>query len=275
MAKETIEKTDIEARASNVQTLTKKEPERGLVMPLKGKAGRGRRGVITIRHRGGGAKRLYRVVDSKREIYDIPALVLALEYDPNRSAYIALIQYEDGRKSYILAPESLKVGEKIVSSKGKIKAQKGNRMPLEYIPLGTAVHDLELTPGRGGQIVKAAGTSALILARDAGFTHLKMPSGEVRMVKSESRATVGTVSNPEHGKEVIGKAGRKRHMGVRPAVRGKAMVPKDHPHGGGEGKNPIGLKYPKTPWGAPSLGYKTRKKKKFSDRFIIKRRKKK
>lgn len=273
MEKETKEKVNTKIKTSNIKTPLKKEPEKRLTAPLKRKGGRGKRGVITVRHRGGGAKRLYRLVDSKRENFDVSAEVLSLEYDPNRSALIALLQYKDGRKSYILAPQGLKVKKMVLSSKGKIKAQTGNRMPLKHIPLGTEVHDIELIPGRGGQIVKAAGTSALVLAKDSGFAHLKMPSGEVRMVKSESMATVGTVSNPEHRKEVIGKAGRKRHMGIRPTVRGKVMNPKDHPHGGGEGKQPIGLKHPKTPWGAPALGYKTRKKGKFSDKFILRRRK--
>ncbi len=229
-------------------TLAKKRPEKGLVLYLKKKAGRSRKGVITVRHRGGGAKRLYRIVDFKRERYDIPAEVLAIEYDPGRSANIALIKYEDGLKSYILAPLNLEVGQKIISSKSKIKAVLGNRMPLGSIPLGSLVFNVELTPGRGGQIVRGAGTSSILLARDGGFTHLKMPSGEVRMIKNEAQATIGQVSNIEHGKRVIGKAGRVRHMGIRPTVRGKAMNPVDHPHGGGEGRQPIGLKHPRTPW---------------------------
>lgn len=271
--KEIKEKVNTKKERSRVKTLTRKEPEKKLVVSLKRRAGRGRRGVITVRHRGGGAKRLYRLVDFKRNKYDMPAEVTALEYDPSRSAFIALVKYEDQEKSYVLAPQGLRVGQKVLSSKKKIKTALGNRMPLSGIPLGTVVHDVELVPGRGGQIVKSAGTGASILARDAGFTHLKMPSGEIRMIKSEAMATVGQVSNPEYGKRVIGKAGRKRHKGIRPTVRGKVMNPVDHPHGGGEGKQPIGLKYPKTPWGAPALGFRTRRKKP-SDKFIIRRRSK-
>lgn len=271
---EEIKKDNNKEIKTQANGLSRKRPEKSLVVPLNRKAGRNTRGVITVRHRGGGAKRLYRLVDFKRNKYDIEAKVLALEYDPNRSANIALIQYEDGSKSYIIAPVGLKVDQIVVSSEKKIKATTGNCMPLEYIPLGTVVFNIELTPGKGGQIVRSAGSSAVILARDGGFTHIKMPSGEVRMIKNESKATVGQVSNTEHGKIVIGKAGRKRHMGIRPTVRGKVMNPVDHPHGGGEGKQPIGLKHPKTPWGAPALGYKTRKRK-LSDKFIVRRRKRK
>lgn len=263
-----------EKKVSKKTVLSKRKPEKNLVLSLKRKAGRNSRGVITVRHRGGGPKRLYRIVDFKRVKYDVPGEVLAIEYDPSRSAFIALLKYPDGEKSYILAPEGLKAGKKVVSSDKKVKSQVGNRMSLKDIPLGTAVHDVELTPGKGGQIVRSAGTGAVLLAKDGGFIHLKMPSSEVRMIKEEAKATVGTVSNPEHGKEVIGKAGRKRHMGIRPGVRGKAMNPVDHPHGGGEGKQPIGLKHPKTPWGAPALGYRTRKSKS-SDKFIVRRRRKK
>ncbi len=267
-----ISEKEIEAKKACSKVLTKKEPEKSLTTPLKKKAGRNTRGVITVRHRGGGAKRLYRLVDFKREKHDVKAEVLALEYDPNRSSFIALIKYDDGKKSYILAPEKLKIGQKVISSANRVKPVPGNRMPLKHIPLGTTVSNIELTPGKGGQIVKAAGTYALILARDGQFTHLKMPSGEIRKIKETSMATVGQLSNAEHSNIVIGKAGRKRHMGVRPTVRGKAMNPVDHPHGGGEGRQPIGLKHPKTPWGAPALGYKTRKAKS-SDKFIVKRRK--
>jgi len=252
--------------------VSRKRPEKSLTAPLKRKAGRSSRGNITIRHRGGGAKRIYRIIDFKQTRYDMPAKVLSIEYDPNRTAHIALIQYEDGEKSYILAPEGLKIDQIITSSKGKIKANVGDRMTLANIPLGSFVYNVELIPGRGGQIVKSAGSSATVLAKDSGFTNLKMPSGEVRMIKSDAMASIGQVSNSDHGKIVIGKAGRKRHMGIRPTVRGKAMNPVDHPHGGGEGKHPIGLKHPKTPWGAPALGYKTRRKK-LSDRFILSRRK--
>ncbi len=252
----------------------KKKPIKSLTKYIKKKAGRNSRGSITVRHRGGGAKKLYRIIDFKRNFYDTPGEVLGIEYDPNRSTFIALVQYKDkdGTKKYILAPEKLAKGDKIISSKNKIRANLGYRMPLKHIPLGNIVHDVELVPGKGGQIVRAAGTYATILSRDGGFTHLKVPSGEVRMFKDDCLATIGQLSNTAHNREVIGKAGRKRHMGIRPTVRGKAMNPVDHPHGGGEGRQPIGLKHPKTPWGAPALGYKTRKRKS-SDKLILKRRK--
>lgn len=279
-AKKALEKKAVEVKQEKpkvkkkISIITKNKPEKRLTKKLKKRAGRNSGGSITVRHRGGGAKRLYRIIDFKRNTYDSEAEVLAIEYDPNRSAYIALIQYKknNNEKRYILAPQKLKVGDKVINSQKKIRANIGSRMPLEHIPLGTMVHDVELIFGRGGQIVRSAGTYAILLSRDAGFTHLKMPSGEIRMFKDECRATVGQLSNISHNREVIGKAGRKRHMGIRPTVRGKAMNPVDHPHGGGEGRQPIGLKHPKTPWGAPALGYKTRKRK-ASDKLIIKRRK--
>lgn len=277
--KKTTEKEADSVKVSKKETkITKKarknRPQRGLTKKITKKAGRNSRGKITVRHRGGGAKRLYRIVDFKREIMDIPAEVLAIEYDPNRSSYIALVQYggEGGEKRYIIAPHELNKGDVIVNTEKKARFNVGDRMLLKNISPGTVVHDVEIIPGRGGQLVRAAGAGASILSRDAGYTHLKMPSGEIRMIKDECRATVGQVSNISHNREVIGKAGRKRHMGIRPTVRGKAMNPVDHPHGGGEGRQPIGLKHPKTPWGAPALGYRTRKKKS-SDKLIIRRRK--
>lgn len=254
--------------------LTKKEPEKTLILALKKKAGRAK-GRITVRRRGGGAKRLYRIIDFKRQKFDIKAKVEAIEYDPNRTAFIALIRYQDGTLSYILAPVDIKVGDEILSSQKKIEAKPGNRMPLKYIPLGMPVHDVELEPGKGGQIVRSAGAQAFVLAYEDKYVHLKMPSGEIRKVLRDCLATCGQVSNPENVNVVLGKAGRSRWMGIRPHVRGKAMVPKAHPHGGGEGRSPIGLVHPKTMWGKPALGVKTRKKKKPSEKLIIRHRPKK
>jgi large subunit ribosomal protein L2 len=251
--------------------LTKKEPEKKLLKPLKKKAGRNSSGKITVRHRGGGVKRLYRIVDFGQEKLGIPGKVVALEYDPNRTAYLALIEYEGGEKRYVLAPHQIQVGDQIIcAEKAEIKI--GNRMKLKNIPVGTQVFNIELEPGKGGKIVRSAGTSAKILANEDGFCHLEMPSGEIRKVFWDCFATIGQVSHPEKRFEKIGKAGRKRLKGWRPEVRGTAMTPPSHPHGGGEGKCPIGLKYPKTPWGKPALGVKTRKKK-WTDKLIIKRRK--
>lgn len=253
--------------------LTKKEPEKRLLRPLLRRAGRSKSGRISVWHKGGGQKRKYRLIDFKRDKFDILAKVMAIEYDPNRTCFIALLNYADGEKRYILAPEGLKVGDEIISGE-KTLIKLGNRLQLKYIPVGTLVHDIELMPNKGGQIIRSAGTSAQVLANEAGYTHLKLPSEELRMVRDDCRATIGQVSNPEHGAVIIGKAGRKRWLGVRPTVRGTAMSPVDHPHGGGEGRAPIGLrKGPKTPWGKPARGVKTRKKKKWSDKFIIKRRK--
>lgn len=253
--------------------LTRKEPEKRLLRPLLRRAGRSKSGRITVWHKGGGQKRKYRLIDFKRDKFDIPAKVMAIEYDPNRTCFIVLLNYADGEKRYILAPEGLKVGDEIISGE-KTLIKLGNRLQLKYIPVGTLVHDVELMPNKGGQIIRSAGTSAQVLANEAGYTHLKLPSSELRMVRNDCLATIGQVSNPEHGAVIIGKAGRKRWLGVRPTVRGTAMSPVDHPHGGGEGKAPIGLrKGPKTPWGKPARGVKTRKKKKWSDKFIIKRRK--
>lgn len=254
--------------------LTKKKPEKRLLQPLLRRAGRSKSGRITVWHKGGGHKRKYRLVDFKRDKFDIPAKVAAIEYDPNRTCFIALLVYLDGEKRYILAPEGLKVGDEIISGK-KTPIKIGNRLQLKYIPVGALVHDIELMPNKGGQIIRSAGTSAQVLANEAGYSHLKLPSGEIRMVRDNCRATIGQVSNPEHRTVVIGKAGRKRWLGIRPTVRGTAMNPVDHPHGGGEGRAPIGLrKGPKTPWGKPARGVKTRKKKKWSDKFIIKPRSK-
>lgn len=251
--------------------LTKKEPEKSLLLFLKKKAGRGSSGRITVRHRGGGVKRLYRIVDFGQEKLGIRGKVVAIEYDPNRTGYIALVEYQDGDKRYILAPKDLKVGDEIVCQEvAEIKI--GNRMKLENIPVGTQVYNIELEPGRGGKLVRGAGTSAKVIAQEEKFTHLEMPSGEIRKVFKECFASIGQVSHPEKKFEKIGKAGGRRLKGWRPTVRGSAMNPPDHPHGGGEGKTPIGLKHPKTPWGKPALGVKTRKKK-WTDKLIIKRRK--
>jgi len=252
--------------------LTKKEPEKSLLLPLKKTGGRNQYGRITVRFRGGGVKRMYRIINFGEEKINIPGKVVALEYDPNRTAFIALVEYQDGTKGYILAPQGLKVGDEIIcAEKAEIKV--GNRMKLKYIPVGTEVHNIELVPGQKGKLVRAAGTSAKVLAHEGKYTHLKMPSGEIRKVNSECFASIGAVSNPEHRYVKLGKAGRARLKGRRPHVRGSAMNPVDHPHGGGEGRTGIGLKYPKTPWGKPALGVKTRKRK-HTDKFIIQRRKK-
>jgi large subunit ribosomal protein L2 len=254
--------------------LTKKKPEKRLLLPLKKRAGRARSGRITCRHRGGGVKRLYRVLDFGEEKLGIPAKVVALEYDPNRPAFIALLQYQDGEKRYRLAPKDLKVGDEIISS-DKAGIKTGNRMKLKNIPVGTQIFNIELEPGKGGKLVKGAGASAKVLAQEEKFTYLEMPSSEIRQISRECFATIGQVSYAEHRFEKAGKAGRRRLKGWRPAVRGTAMNPRDHPHGGGEGRSPTGLKHPKTPWGKPARGIKTRKRRKWTDKFIIKRRKKK
>lgn len=253
--------------------LSKVAPERSLLEPIKKNAGRNSYGRITVRHRGGGNRKKYRVIDFKRNRFDIPATVMTLEYDPNRSAFIALIQYEDGVKSYIIAPIGLKVGDKVVSGTG-VDIKVGNALPLNNIPIGTIVHNIELYPGKGAQLARSAGNMAQLMAKENGMALLRLPSGELRNVPANCMATVGQVSNPEHSNVNYGKAGRKRHMGWRPTVRGSAMNPCDHPHGGGEGKSPIGRSGPVTPWGKPTLGYKTRNKKKLSDKYIIKRRSK-
>ncbi|MFH1225863.1 MAG: 50S ribosomal protein L2 [bacterium] len=255
--------------------ITKAKPEKRLTFFRKKHSGRNASGRITVRHQGGGARQRIRMVDFKRIKYGQPANVEAIEYDPNRSARLALIKYGDGELSYIVAPLGLKVGEKIVSAKEKIEIKIGNRLPLEHIPTGLIVHAIELQPGQGAKMARSAGVGAQLMAIEGKYAHLKMPSSEIRMVAKECSATIGQVSNPDHQNIRIGKAGRKRHLGIRPTVRGKVMNPVDHPHGGGEGKNPIGLKHPKTPWGKPALGVKTRKFGKKSDKYILQRRKKK
>lgn len=261
------------ASVTGFRDITKKEPEKSLVKIKKRKGGRNSRGKITVRHKGGGAKRYYRIIDFKREKFDVPAKVLAIEYDPNRSARIALVQYPGGEKRYIIAPEGLKVGMEIMSSQKRIEIKTGNRLALEFIPIGMMIYNIELTPGKGGEIVRSAGSGATILAVEGGYAHLKLPSGEIRKVPKRALATVGQVSSVDHRTIRLGKAGRSRWLGIRPSVRGKAMNPVDHPHGGGEGRQPIGLKHPKTPWGKPALGARTRRKGKKSDTLIIKRRK--
>ena len=252
--------------------LSKVAPERSLLEPIKKNAGRNSYGRITVRHRGGGNRRKYRVIDFKRERFGITATVLTLEYDPNRSAFIALVQYEDGEKRYIIAPQDLKVGDKIVSGPDA-DIKPGNALPLINIPVGTFLHNIELYPGKGAQLARSAGNTAQLMAKENGMALLRLPSGELRNVPATCMATVGVVSNPEHANVNYGKAGRKRHMGWRPTVRGSVMNPCDHPHGGGEGKSPIGRPGPVTPWGKPALGYKTRQKNKRTDKYIVKRRK--
>jgi len=265
-------------RKSSVQDfsdITKKKPEKSLVTALPKQAGRNNTGQITVRHRGGGAKRRYRVVDFKRFKFDIEAEVKAVEYDPNRNARILLIEYTDGEKAYFLAPQDVKVGDKLISSEKKIEAKTGNRMPLEDIPAGLFIYNVELTPGNGGQIVRGAGNGAQLKVIEGKFAQLKLPSGEIRLVKKNCLASIGMVSNPDYRLVRWGKAGRMRHKGWRPIVKGKNMNPVDHPHGGGEGHSPIGLRGgPKTPWGKKALGVKTRKKGKYTDKFIVQRSKK-
>ncbi|MFA4842425.1 MAG: 50S ribosomal protein L2 [Candidatus Omnitrophota bacterium] len=253
--------------------ITKGKPEKSLLLPLKRSGGRNCYGRITTRHIGGGHKRMLRIIDFKRDIYEVPALVLAIEYDPNRSSRIALVQYPDNQKRYILAPLELKVADHVISSKQKdVEIKSGNCLLLRYIPQGTLIHNIELAKGKGGQIARSAGGYAQIMAKEGNFAHLKLPSGEVRLVNLDCFATIGQLGNIEHEAITIGKAGRKRWLGIRPTVRGLAMNPVDHPHGGGEGKSGQGNPHPVTPWGKPTKGYKTRKHGKYSDKFIIKRR---
>ena len=252
------------------EEITKKEPEKSLLMPLKRKGGRSNQGRISVRHRGGGAKRMLRLIDFKRDKIGIPGIVAAIEYDPNRSAHIALIQYSDDEKRYILAPLGLKVGDTVVSGPDA-EAKPGNALPLKAIPSGTFIHNIELHRGRGGQIVRSAGAAAQLMAKEDNYALVRLPSGELRRIHSECWATIGQIGNIDHSGVSLGKAGRSRWLGKRPVVRGSAMSPRDHPHGGGEGRAPIGLPGPKTPWGKPALGYKTRKLK-ASDRMIVKRR---
>ena len=246
------------------------KPQKELVEVLKKHAGRNSYGRITVRHQGGGNRKKYRVIDFKRDKMDVPATVLRLEYDPNRSAYIALVEYTDGERRYILAPVGLNVGDTVLSS-AAADIKPGNALPIRNIPLGTLIHNIELVPGRGGQLVRSAGDAAQLMAKEGANAQVRLPSGEVRMISMDAKATIGTVSNADHSNVRIGKAGRTRHMGIRPSVRGVVMNPCDHPHGGGEGKSPVGLPAPVTPWGKPALGLKTRKHKKYSDKKIVKR----
>ncbi len=256
---------------STFEEITTSTPEKSLTETLKKHAGRNVRGKITVRHRGGGTRHKYRIIDFKRTKDDIPGKVATIEYDPNRSANIALIVYADGEKRYILAPNKLKVGDVIYSGpEADIKV--GNALPIANIPVGTMIHNIELKPGKGGQLARSAGNAAQLMAKEEKYAQVRLPSGEVRKVLIQCRATIGEVGNADHSNIQIGKAGRKRHMGIRPTVRGSVMNPNDHPHGGGEGRAPIGRKSPVTPWGKPALGYKTRKKNKASNQYIVKRR---
>lgn len=260
-----------ERTVSEFSEITRSEPEKSLTVSIHRAKGRNNRGVITCRHRGGGHKRLYRIIDFRRNKRDVPAQVISVEYDPNRNARIALVQYQDGEKRYILHPASLTVGAEVMAGP-EAPLEVGNALPLHKIPLGTAVHNVELQPGKGGQIVRSAGTSAQVVAKEGGYVTLKLPSTEVRMVRRECYATIGQVGHVDARNITLGKAGRKRWLGRRPEVRGSVMNPVDHPHGGGEGRAPIGRSGPVTPWGKPALGYKTRKKKKPSDSLIVRRR---
>ena len=251
--------------------ITKNAPEKSLTVSLKKNSGRNNQGKITVRHHGGGSRRKYRIIDFKRNKDNIPATVLSIEYDPNRTANIALICYADGQKAYILAPQGLKVGQKIMNGE-HAEARLGNCLPLSLIPIGTEVHNVELYPGAGAQMVRSAGVAAQLMAKEGKYATLRLPSGEMRMVPINCRATIGVVGNGEHSLVNIGKAGRKRHMGIRPTVRGSVMNPNDHPHGGGEGRAPVGRPGPCTPWGKPALGLKTRKKNKSSNKMIVRRR---
>ena len=256
---------------SDFSEITKSTPEKSLTVSLKKNAGRNNQGKITVRHRGGGSRRKYRIIDFKRRKDGIPATVVSIEYDPNRTANIALISYVDGEKAYILAPEGLKVGQKVMNG-AEAEVRVGNCLPLELIPVGTMVHNIELHPGKGGQMVRSAGNGAQLMAKEGKYATLRLPSGEMRMVPIVCRASVGVVGNGDHNLINIGKAGRKRNMGIRPTVRGSVMNPNDHPHGGGEGKTGIGRPGPSTPWGKPALGLKTRAKNKQSNKYIVRRR---
>ena len=252
------------------EEVTTNKPEKSLLETKKSKAGRNKQGKITVRHQGGGNKQKYRIIDFKRNKDGIPAKVASIEYDPNRTAFIALLNYVDGEKRYILAPVDLKVGDTVVSGP-EADIKPGNALPIRNIPLGTLIHNVEIVPGRGGQLVRSAGDSAQLMAKEGKNAQVRLPSGEVRLVSIDAKATIGTVGNTDHSNVRIGKAGRTRHMGIRPSVRGVVMNPCDHPHGGGEGKSPVGMPAPVTPWGKPALGLKTRKPKKYSDKKIVKR----
>jgi large subunit ribosomal protein L2 len=258
--------------SSTYEEITKKTPEKSLLAKKKKNAGRNSYGRITVRHQGGGNRQKYRIIDYKRKKDDMEATVIGIEYDPNRSANIALIEYQDGTKSYILAPKGLTDGDKVMSG-ANADIRVGNCLLLENIPVGTLVHNVELNPGQGGKLVRSAGQEAQLMAKEGKYAHLRLPSGEMRLVSARCRATIGTIGNSDHENIKLGKAGKTRHLGIRPTVRGSAMNPNDHPHGGGEGKAPIGHAGPLTPWGKPALGYKTRNKKKLSNKFITKRRK--
>lgn len=258
---------------SAFEEITRTTPEKSLLAPLKQKAGRNNQGRITVRHRGGGHKQRYRIIDFKRDKHGIPGTVSSVEYDPNRTARIALITYADGEKRYILAPLGLKVGDTVMSG-AKAEIRVGNALPIYRIPLGTQVHNIELKPGKGGQLVRSAGTSAQLLAKEGVYAQIRMPSGEVRLISQNCLATIGQVGNIDHSNIALGKAGRKRWLGIRPTVRGSAMDPNSHPHGGGEGRAPVGMPGPKTPWGKPALGAKTRKNK-LTEKYIVRRRRKK
>ena len=258
--------------SSTFEEITKKTPEKSLLEVKKKNAGRNSYGRITVRHQGGGNRQKYRVIDFKRQKDDMFATVIGIEYDPNRSANIALIEYEDGTKAYILAPKGLTDGDKVISG-AKVDIKPGNSMPIESIPVGTMIHNIELNPGQGGKLVRSAGQEAQLMAKEGAYAHVRLPSGEMRLVAVRCRATVGTIGNSDHENIKLGKAGRTRHMGIRPTVRGSVMNPNDHPHGGGEGRAPVGRPGPLTPWGKPALGYKTRNKKKQTNKFIVTRRK--
>jgi large subunit ribosomal protein L2 len=260
-----------EANFDDFADITSTTPYKPLILSKKRASGRNSQGKITVRHRGGGAKRNIRIIDFKRDKFDIPATVATIEYDPNRGARIALLHYADGEKRYIVAPVGLKTGDKIVSSKNLVEIKAGNAMPVEFIPAGVAIYNVELEPGKGGKIARGAGNAVFVMGVERKFAQLKMPSGEIRLVKKECLCIVGQVSNPDRRHIILGKAGRTRHLGIRPTVRGTAMNPNDHPHGGGEGNQPIGLRHPKTKWGKPALGVKTRRKR-HSDKLIVKRR---
>lgn len=258
---------------STFEEITKTKPERSLIIALRKKGGRNSYGRVTVRHRGGGHKRYIRIVDFKRDKIGIPARVAAIEYDPNRSARLALLFYVDGEKRYIIAPEGLMVGDEIVSGPNS-EIQVGNSLPIANIPVGTLIHNIEMKEGKGGQLVRAAGGAAQLLAKESSYAQIRLPSGEVRLIRQTCYATIGQVGNLDHNNIKLGKAGRKRHKGIRPTVRGSAMSPRDHPHGGGEGRSPIGMPSPKSPWGKPTLGYKTRRNK-TTNKYIVRRRGKK
>lgn len=254
------------------EEITKSTPERSLIVPLRKTGGRNARGRVTVRHRGGGHRRFVRIVDFKRDKFGVPARVVAIEYDPNRTARLALLFYADGAKRYILAPVGVKVGDTLMSGPDA-EVRTGNSLPISNIPLGTMIHNVELKEGKGGQMVRSAGAAAQVLAKEGDYAQVRLPSGEVRLVRQACYATIGQVGNVDHSNVKLGKAGRKRHMGIRPTVRGSAMNPNDHPHGGGEGRQPIGMPSPKSPWGKPTLGYKTRRNKD-TDKYIVRRRNK-